>query len=116
MPFLVCARCSQRLTNDLHLTSGPTQDVPGRPCIPAGTCTPSRAGGFILNHGDVTGTTRHPDPTRSMGCCGPDGFNGPNLICRGCRRELATEEADCWKPHCIVTIPDSTKLITDPPH
>ncbi|MEO3782996.1 hypothetical protein ABGB12_06695 [Actinocorallia sp. B10E7] len=114
MPFLICARCSQRLTSDIQSASGPAQDIPGRPYLLAGTYTPSRDGGFVLNPGDVTGTTRHPDPTRSMGCCGPDGSNGPNLICRGCERETATEEADCWKPHFVVTIPGSTKLITDP--
>ncbi|MFF5264267.1 hypothetical protein ACFY4C_35530 [Actinomadura viridis] len=115
MPFLVCAHCAQGLTTEIEQTTAPAQDVPGRPYLPAGAYKPSWNGGFVVNRHDVTGAIRHPDQSRSAGCCGPHGLDGPNLVCSGCGREVGTEESDCWKPHFVVTLPTATALVPELP-
>ncbi|MFI9386542.1 hypothetical protein [Kutzneria sp. NPDC052558] len=42
---------------------------------------------------------------RSIGCCGPAGTDGPNLVC-WCDTEIATEVNDCYTPHEIRLEPD----------
>ncbi|WP_131831078.1 MULTISPECIES: hypothetical protein [unclassified Frankia] len=59
---------------------------------------------LILNPNDLLGTACHADPRRRIGCCGPDGQNGPNLVCSGCGVEVATEERDCWTDNLVALI------------
>ncbi|WP_141722282.1 hypothetical protein [Micromonospora haikouensis] len=53
-------------------------------------------GTILVNPNDVHGLGPHPDPSRRKGCCRLDGLDGPNLVCRGCGSEVATEQSDCW--------------------
>ncbi len=109
MLFLVCARCGGRLTSPIRQADPSAEkDTPGKAFMAKGTYAVSWNKGFILNPDDVTGAARHADDDRSTGCCGPDGMNGPNLVCSTCQAEIATEETDCWKPHFVVTLPDAT--------
>ena len=112
---LVCAQCGQLLTAPLQPSERSAQERPGQPLIPAGGYKPSWNGGYILNRDDIHDAEPHPDPQRRTGCCGPTGAEGPNLVCAHCGTELATEEADCWKPHFVVTIPGALTPITETP-
>ncbi|WP_328403320.1 hypothetical protein [Nocardia sp. NBC_00403] len=117
MSFLVCARCGKRLTTPINLAApSADRDTPGQPFMARGAYAVSWNKGFILHPDDVTGAARDPDPNRWVGCCGPDGTHGPNLVCSGCQTEIATRESDCWKPHFVATIPDETTLITSDSH
>jgi hypothetical protein len=58
----------------------------------------STRGCFVVNPADAVGTMPSDDPTRNNGCCRHDGLDGPNLLCSGCRREVATLRDDCWSP------------------
>jgi uncharacterized protein (TIGR02996 family) len=49
---------------------------------------------------DAVFTQRHPDTLRLQGCCGPDGSQGLNTICRNAH-EIGTEHSDCWMPHAL---------------
>ncbi|MEU6084426.1 hypothetical protein [Streptomyces sp. NPDC047108] len=59
-----------------------------------------RAGlsGIVLGRADVRGVELTSLRGRRSGCCGMDGFDGPNLVCGGCAAEVATERTDCWTP------------------
>jgi hypothetical protein len=49
----------------------------------------------VLHPEDAAGLVDHADHRRQVGCCGPDGMNGPNKVC-GCGAEIGTLRADCW--------------------
>lgn len=49
---------------------------------------------FLLSPGDLLGTTKIPG--RWSGCCGPGGYDGPNLACAGCRAEVGLWIGDCY--------------------
>ncbi|MEV7025329.1 hypothetical protein AB0O00_24770, partial [Kitasatospora sp. NPDC093558] len=73
----------------------------------------SAAGGgdvFVLHPDDVQGTRRHPDSARRNGCCGPDGQDGPNLVCAGCGAEVATKEADCWTQNLVALMASAVRV------
>jgi hypothetical protein len=58
-------------------------------------------------------------PTREIsrlsGCCGLDGYDGPNMLCRVCKVEIGTMQSDCWTPLIFVPDPDNTEFRkTDP--
>jgi hypothetical protein len=59
---------------------------------------------LIFHPDDVPGAARHPDPRRLVGCCGPAGQDGPNLVCMGCGVEVATKECDCWTDNLVALI------------
>jgi hypothetical protein len=48
-----------------------------------------------------------PDMMRGMGCCGPDGTNGPNRLCT-CGAEIGTEISDCWTSWLFIPEPGAT--------
>ncbi|WP_203691886.1 hypothetical protein [Catellatospora coxensis] len=54
----------------------------------------------LINPDDLLVRRAHPDVLRRVGCCGPSGIDGPNLVC-GCGAEIATEVADCWTGQVI---------------
>src|SRR5689334_12958671 len=57
----------------------------------------------IVNLADLIGTIHHADGRRRNGCCGSDGLNGPNLLCRN-GHEIGTEQSDCWMSHAAVLV------------
>lgn len=56
----------------------------------------STLGCLVINPADAIGLLSSDDPVRNSGCCGHDGLDGPNLLCRSCRNEVATLRDDCW--------------------
>ena len=61
---------------------------------------------FWLNPKDVEGTTeRTAKAGRLNGCCGLDGCDGPNLVCKKCGAEIGTLQSDCWTP--LIFVPDN---------
>lgn len=60
-------------------------------------------GRVLVNLADLVGTHHHSDPARRSGCCGPDGMQGPNLLCNN-GHEVATERSDCWMSHAAVLL------------
>ena len=58
-------------------------------------------GQIIVNLRDVVNLTNHPDKRRLNGCCGLDGCNGINKMCKN-GHEVATEMSDCWLAHAVL--------------
>jgi len=56
----------------------------------------STLGCLVINPEDAIGVLSSDDPMRNSGFCGHDGLDGPNLLCGGCRSEVATLRDDCW--------------------
>lgn len=50
------------------------------------------------------------DVRRLAGCCGLDGCNGPNMLCRVCHAEVGTMQSDCWTPLIFVPEPENTEF------
>lgn len=72
----------------------------------------STLGCLVTNPSDALPLVASPDPVRNSGCCGHDGLDGPNLLCPGCGREVATLRDDCWsrvevrfEPGAVVVVP-----------
>lgn len=113
---MVCGSCGNTLTNALSQLDempSPTHAQPGDerylPTIPIGAWATdpdpigwrqglptSTLGCPVINPADAIGVLPSEDPLRNSGCCGHDGLDGPNLLCRGCRSEVATLRNDCW--------------------
>lgn len=114
--IMVCVSCGKTLTNALRQleemprpTHAQPEDERYLPTIPLGawasdpdpigwrdglpTSTP---GCLVINPADAIGVLSSEDPLRNSGCCGHDGLDGPNLLCRGCSSEVATLRDDCW--------------------
>ena len=72
-----------------------------------------RAGltGIVLARADVRGTELTTLRGRRSGCCGLDGCDGPNLVCRACAAEVATERSDCWTPQGVVLVPTAVEAV-----
>lgn len=114
--IMVCGSCGNTLTNALSQLDempSPTHTQPGDerylPTIPIGAWATdpdpigwrqglptSTLGCPVINPADAIGVLPSEDPLRNSGCCGHDGLDGPNLLCRGCRSEVATLRNDCW--------------------
>jgi hypothetical protein len=111
-----CASCRHQLTGpvvvhaeaDLAVSeSDAAQYVPHQTCaISDGQCFTGTERYFIVGTDHRERFKPHPDSRRSIGCCGPNGSDGPNLVCR-CGREVAILWADCWLPHAILLIPEA---------
>ncbi|MEV6319283.1 hypothetical protein [Streptomyces sp. NPDC051776] len=72
-----------------------------------------RAGldGIVLAPTDVHGAQLTSLRGRKNGCCGLDGCDGPNLVCRCCMAEVATERSDCWTPREVVLVPAAVEAV-----
>jgi len=72
-----------------------------------------RAGldGIVLARPDVHGTQLTSLLGRRNGCCGLDGCDGPNRVCRQCTAEVATERSDCWTPQQVVLMPTAVEAV-----
>lgn len=66
-------------------------------------------GGPIVNEQDLEGTRPHADGWRSIGCCGPDGSNGPNIVCLN-GHDVATRFADCYQTHGACLLGNDTAV------
>ena len=116
-----CAACGHAITRPVALLP-PDQPVKledGEPAVPEGYFALSddeywtgSAGCPLINLKDLIGTRHHPDGRRLSGCCGPDGCDGPNLVC-ACGREVGTEKSDCWMAHAAVLLPDAVRKHVD---
>lgn len=67
--------------------------------------------GVVLARADVWGTRLSPLRGRRNGCCGLDGCDGPNLVCRRCGAEVATERSDCWTRQEVVLVPAAVEVL-----
>jgi hypothetical protein len=61
-----------------------------------------------INLGDMPGEPLYtPHKKRLNGCCGLDGCDGPNRVCR-CGEHIGTEQSDCWSPRVFVPDAETT--------
>lgn len=65
----------------------------------------ANVGQIFINLNDVLNTKYHHDEERLNGCCGCDGLDGINVVCKN-GHEIGTEESDCWMPHSLVVEKD----------
>jgi hypothetical protein len=62
-----------------------------------------------MNLGDLSGEPRYTQHTERLnGCCGLDGGDGPNRICR-CGAHIGTELSDCFTPRMFIPDPATTE-------
>jgi hypothetical protein len=107
-----CPQCRQPVTRPLMPlpTDLPVRYEDGEAAVPEGFFALSdddfwtgSAGCPLVNLADLLGTRHHPDARRNSGCCGRDGCDGPNLLCkRG--HEIGTEKSDCWMANAAVLL------------
>lgn len=108
---LICRACRRELSiplTEIEVDADPVvRSEDGDEVIPAGCVWRARAGFtelLAVKAGDLM--CRRSDlpaavlARTSNGCCGPDGLDGPNLLCR-CGIAFATEMGDCWQPHVV---------------
>ncbi|MBT2118892.1 hypothetical protein KK141_11295 [Dyella sp. LX-66] len=130
---LQCVRCETVLTDALTIVSEKTPGVvqpqhkEGESFIPRGVAFESwepieRACGdapssleFVpqcwLNPDDLNESVHDTyDARRLNGCCGLDGCDGPNQVCR-CGADVGTLRTDCWTPRVFIPDPKGTKWI-----
>jgi hypothetical protein len=107
---LACRSCRTPLSvplTELELDAAPVQLADGLDAIPRG-CMWRAHSGFAafgqLGVGDLLCCRRDlpgaQDGNGRIGCCGPNGLDGPNLRCV-CGSDIATQFGDCWQPHVV---------------
>ena len=127
---LVCTSCGAQLTGALRLLSGKDPSVPapefrdGTPPVDRGIVYKSYepvvrsfegspaplefSPQYWVNPADLTDAVRlTKDERRLNGCCGLDGQDGPNQVCR-CGAEIGTLQSDCWTAHVFIPQPGAT--------
>jgi len=67
-------------------------------------------GKIIINLNDLKNTKMHTDSRRLNGCCGFDGTDGINTLCKN-GHEIGTIKKDCWLAHCMIFEPNLIKQI-----
>ena len=128
---LQCALCETTLTGALSIVSERTPGAPqpkhkeGEPLTPCGVAfeswepierscgdTPSAlefVPQFWLNPDDLNGSVHNTsDVSRLNSCCGLDGCDGLNQVCR-CGAGVGTLRTDCWTPTVFIPDPKGTK-------
>ncbi len=90
----------------------------GQPDLPSGTFIVSSGDSFparqiVANLTDLVNTGRHPNPRRLNGCCGLDGCDGRNRVCRE-GHEVGTERSDCWWAHAVHFDPGAVRMGAGP--
>jgi hypothetical protein len=100
-----CRACGVPLTARLRrlMDRSLLNDNEGEAYVPQGTFIVSRgdfgpARQFVVHLGDLVDVGYHDDPRRRNGCCGLDGCDGMNRVCRE-GHEVGTERSDCWLCH-----------------
>ncbi|MES2775341.1 MAG: hypothetical protein V4722_14295 [Bacteroidota bacterium] len=107
--IIYCKKCGLPLTKNLeHYTGTSFGEADRQPFIQPGFYTISDGDYFtqsegktIINAEDLINVMNHTDKSRLIGCCGLDGLDGPNKICKN-GHEVATEKSDCWMPRAII--------------
>ena len=121
--IFVCAGCERLLTRPVRQLADLPQRVAGDypvrnpPTVEQGTWASDRdldGGTPVLHLADVLEQVPHPDGGRENGCCGRDGLEGPNLLCPGCQREVATVRDDCWTFQEVRLVPGAVRSIPAP--
>jgi uncharacterized protein (TIGR02996 family) len=114
-----CAACRLPLTRPLRLLADPVwlSGSDGTPLVPAGYYWPSDGtvwggteGHCCVNLSDLQNVQPHPQPGRRNGCCGVDGLDGINTVCRN-GHEVGTECSDCWMPHFLHLPPGAVEIV-----
>lgn len=67
-------------------------------------------GTYVLHPLDVVALDPHPDVTRHIGCCGPDGEHGVNRLCR-CGAEAAIAADDCTTAYATRLVPGAVRAV-----
>ncbi|MGG0275940.1 hypothetical protein [Bacillus rhizoplanae] len=67
--------------------------------------TGASVGCIFINLKDVINTKYHLDSSRLNGCCGYDGCDGINVVCKN-GHEIGIENSDCWMPHSFIVEKD----------
>jgi hypothetical protein len=70
--------------------------------------------GVLVHQGDLRDVVRSSVSGRLNGCCGLDGCDGPNLVCRFCMAEIAVERSDCWTPQEVVLLAAAVECVLAP--
>jgi hypothetical protein len=71
-------------------------------------CIYSTKGKYVINKDDLMNWRYHPDKRRVNGCCGCDGLDGINVVCKN-GHEIGILKSDCWMPHGFIMEPDNTE-------
>ena len=101
----VCYQCSSILTRELIHKQVEVCEEDGADLIPKGITLQDKDWSnerWIINSEDNLAMDRIDIPSRLNGCCDLDGCDGPNLVCRSCKAEVATARYDCWMPRHII--------------
>ena len=114
---IYCKKCGLPLTTELNLYEGKSfGDADQQNFIQKGFYTISdgeffngSAGKVIVNIEDLINATNHTDRSKLNGCCGLDGYDGPNKLCAN-GHEVASEFSDCWMPRAIILEKEQTIL------
>jgi len=110
-----CQLCKTELSSHLEELADLTalSDADNAPHVPEGRYVLSDGSFFtgtegkvIMNLHDARNIRRTDDPSRLNGCCGLDGLDGPNVLCRK-GHAVGTEKSDCWMPHALILEPDA---------
>ncbi|MFY9352349.1 MAG: hypothetical protein WBL20_24030 [Sphingobium sp.] len=135
MKTLVCIACGTALSKQLNILSGknPSVEAPEfedrQPIMPQGNAFKSYEPiehsftdepglleflpQYWLNPDDLTDQVRlTKNHKRLNGCCGLDGTDGPNQLCR-CGAEIGTLKTDCWTPRMFIPVPQTTHWIEE---
>lgn len=133
--ILGCQNCGAHLTGPLMIVSGKAPDaiipehMDAQPLTEVGVAFKSYepielsygdrpallefAPQYWLNPDDLTDAVRlTKNAGRLNGCCGLDGCDGPNQLCR-CGVEVGTLRTDCWTPRVFIPAPDATHWIEE---
>ncbi|MEV6114264.1 hypothetical protein AB0L59_17555 [Streptomyces sp. NPDC052109] len=81
-------------------------DADGRSLMPAGPHDT-----WVVHPEDTRDFLASNDACRETGCCGASGTHGPNLVCPGCRAEVATLFADCSGPYETHLLPAAVRAV-----
>jgi hypothetical protein len=112
-----CKICNLPLTNEVKLYTGKSFGVADKQnfiqkgfyTISDGEFFSGTEGKVIVCTEDLINAINHKDRSRLSGCCGLDGYDGPNKLCTN-GHEVASEFSDCWMPRAIIFAKTETIL------
>lgn len=110
-----CHECGELLAKELNDTPVELCEEDGKDLIPEGFTLKDDEwsdGQWVINSRDNLSMDITDNPKRLNGCCDLDGCDGPNLVCKSCKAEVATAKYDCWMPRYIILSKVGTDAIT----
>ncbi|WP_332897941.1 hypothetical protein [Haladaptatus sp. CMSO5] len=129
MTRFVCASCGSRLTTAVETLTDTARlfdrdtasfdETAGTAYLPEGvyfvateTTNPREydVGNFIVNIQSAPGTVMSNNHSRTAGCCGLDGLDGPNVVCEN-GHEVGTQRSDCWTLHYVAFHPELVEMV-----